>query len=109
MAEDTIITVIISIIAVSATAIGSMAIQERRLRKELQTEFMAEKLVRKLLSNKEWKTRSFEEIGKKIGGFEEDELRKLLIRAGAVRFYKKDKTKKELWGLLSRNKDKLNE
>lgn len=70
----------------------------------LKTEFMAEQAVRKLLMNEKWKMRSFSEISRKIGGFEDDELRKLLVRSGAVRFYNAT-GEKELWGLLSRNKD----
>ncbi len=80
-------------------------IQERRLKQELKTEFMAEKAVNNLLTDGRWKKRSFEEIKKHIGGFGDDELRKILVRAGAVRF-EKDKGG-ELWGLISRNKDEL--
>ena len=46
---------------------------------------------------------SFLEIEKRLGGFEDNELRKILIRAGAVRF----EGDNELWGLLSRNTDDL--
>ena len=80
-------------------------IQERRLKQELKTEFMAEKAVNSLLSDDRWKKRSFEEIQKRVGGFEDDELRKILVRAGTVRFEKKDGG--ELWGLISKNKEDL--
>jgi hypothetical protein len=38
-----------------------------------------------------------------VGGYEDDELRKLLIRAGAIRFEEDVET----WGLISRNKSEL--
>ena len=66
---------------------------------------MAEQVARALLENEKWKKRSFEEIKKRLGGFEDDELRKILVRSGAVKFVASDG--KELWGLLSRNKDDL--
>lgn len=80
-------------------------IQERRLKQELKTEFMAEKALNSLLSDDRWKKRSFEEIKKRIGGFEDNEMRKLLVRSGAVRFEKDDGG--ELWGLISKNKSDL--
>jgi hypothetical protein len=40
-----------------------------------------------------------------LGGFADDELRKILVRAGAVRF--EAKSGSELWGLLERNHDLL--
>ena len=46
-----------------------------------------------------------EEIEKRLGGFQNDELRKILVRAGAARFSSGDDT--ELWGLISRNRDDL--
>jgi hypothetical protein len=51
--------------------------------------------------------RTFEEIEKRIGGFEANELRQILVRAGAVRFRSRDGT--ELWGLLERNGETLAE
>lgn len=98
-------TIITSVMAAVAASIGAFLIQERRWRKEFKTEFIAEKAVKKLLMHENWKQRSFEEISKKIGGFEDDKLRKLLVRAGAVRFYRTNDNK-ELWGLLSRNEIK---
>jgi len=42
-----------------------------------------------------------------VGGFPPDELRQILVRAGAVRFGTEGDG--ELWGLISRNLDKLQE
>ena len=44
-------------------------------------------------------------LGTLIGGFEEDELRKILVRAGAVREYHNDGT--EWWYLLSREQERI--
>jgi len=99
--EEAVLTVLAAVLASVATVIGTLFIHERRLRREFQTEFMAEKAVKKLLMHANWKQRSFDEIAKKLGGFEGEELRKLLVRSGAVRFQSKDNT--ELWGLMSRN------
>jgi hypothetical protein len=63
-----------------------LELQEQRLRAEFRTEFMAEQVAAKLLNNERWTKRSFPEIRKRIGGFEDQELRKILVRARAVRF-----------------------
>ena len=86
-------------------------------REKVRTEFMAEQVVKQLLESKDWKhdfedgnkivqKRSFKEIKGKLGGFEDDELQKILVRAGAVKFRRR-KDGEELWGLISRNKEDL--
>jgi len=98
-------TIITAAITSIITGLITFALQERKLKMELRTEFMAEQVARTLLENKKWKKRSFAEIKKRLGGFEDDELRKILVRSGAVKFV--DSEGKELWGLLSRNYDDL--
>ncbi len=66
----------------------------------------AEAAVKKLLTSRGWTLRSFEAIKEKIGGYEDDELRRLLVRSGAIRFKRKTDNE-ELWGLLKKNKGKL--
>jgi hypothetical protein len=95
-------TVITSVITAIVTGLVTFTVQERKLKAELRTEFMAEQAVNLLLQHKKWKKRSFDEIKKRIGGFDEIELRKLLVRAGAVKFEASDGG--EFWGLISRNK-----
>lgn len=102
---DFIFQAFISILTAAFTGYVTFRIQERHLKQELRTEFMAEEAAKQLLSNANWEKRSFAEISKRLGGFEENELRKILVRAGAVRF--KNGDKEELWGLISRNKDAL--
>jgi hypothetical protein len=69
-------------------------------REQHRTEFMAETTARVFLSHKSFTDRSFETLRKHLGGFEDDELRKILVRAGAMRLYRDDGS--EWWRLLSR-------
>ncbi len=68
----------------------------------------AEAAIKKLLVARGWKQRTFTAIKRNVGGFDEheDELRRLLVRSGAVRFYKPGNDE-EMWGLLSKNEDQL--
>lgn len=65
-----------------------------------KTEFMAEETARHFLNHKGYTDRSFETLQMHLGGFEEDELRKILVRAGAIRVYREDGS--EWWRLISR-------
>jgi len=69
----------------------------------IKTEHMAERTVQHYLNHKGYTDRSFEILKKRVGGFEEDELRKILVRAGAVRYIRDDGS--EWWRLLSRNSE----
>jgi hypothetical protein len=74
--------------------------QLRILREQHKTEFMAEDTARHFLGHKSFTDRSFETLKMHLGGFEDDELRKILVRAGAMRVYRDDGS--EWWRLLSR-------
>jgi hypothetical protein len=107
-------TIITSVITAAVTAIATFLIQERRLRRDfelgrerMRTEFVAEQVARQLLGSEKWRKRSFKAIKQRLGGFEDNELRKILVRAGAVRFEESKNQDRELWGLLSRNKNDL--
>ena len=107
-------TVLTSIVTAFGTAIvttlASFLLQERRIKFEfaqMRTEFMAEQVARQLLEHEKWQRRSFKAIKHRLGGFEDDELRKILVRAGAIRFEYRN-TKEEFWGLIHRNRDILN-
>jgi len=78
----------------------SHAMQLKALREQFKTDFMAEDTARHFLDHKAYTDRSFDVLQKHLGGFEEDELRKILVRAGAVRVYRDDGS--EWWRLLSR-------
>jgi hypothetical protein len=69
-------------------------------REQHRTEFMAEETARALLSHKGFTDRSFETLQRHLGGFGDDELRKILVRAGAIRIYRDDGS--EWWRLVSR-------
>ena len=87
------------------TALLTVRATETRLRAEFKLQFAAEQVVRELLLNTRWSLRSFEVIQHHIGGFGEDELRQILVRAGAIRF--ESRSGVELWGLLERNRHRL--
>ena len=70
------------------------------IREQFKTDFMAEETVRHFLGHKSHIDRSFEVIRKSLGGFTDEELRKILVRAGAVRTFRDDGS--EWWRLLSR-------
>src|SRR4051812_48878574 len=74
--------------------------QMQLAREQHRTEFMAEETARAFLSHKGFTDRSFETLQKHLGGFEDNELRKILVRAGAMRVYRDDGS--EWWRLLSR-------
>ncbi len=99
-------TIITSAIVALVTGFVTFAVQERKLKLELRTEFMAEQVAKSLLGSENWQKRSFGAIKKRLGGFEDNELRKILVRAGAVKFESAN-GEKELWGLISRNEQDL--
>ncbi|NML43742.1 hypothetical protein HHL11_08275 [Ramlibacter sp. G-1-2-2] len=74
--------------------------QLRVLQEQHKVEFMAEETARHFLSHKSYTDRSFDTLRKHLGGFEDDELRKILVRAGAIRVFRDDGS--EWWRLLSR-------
>jgi hypothetical protein len=63
---------------------GTAQSARERLRAELRTEFMSEEAIRALLTHEKWTRRSFRIIRYHIRGFDDDELRKMLVSAGAV-------------------------
>jgi hypothetical protein len=71
---------------------------------KLQTEVTS--ALRELLLMPEHELRSFEAIKKHVPGFDDNELKRLLVAAGAIAFNQKG-TGKELWGLRGRNAGKL--
>jgi hypothetical protein len=74
--------------------------QLRVLHEQHKVEFMAEETARHFLGHKAFTDRSFDTLRSHLGGFADDELRKILVRAGAIRVYRDDGT--EWWRLLSR-------
>lgn len=95
-----------AVVTAVLTSVATFATQERRLRTEMRTEFMAETAVRHLLQHPDWEMRSFAVIKGKVAGFDDDELRRILIRAGAVKFVRPSDNA-EMWGLIERNQEAL--
>lgn len=106
-----ILTLISSLSGVAIGGTISYLLQRNQLRhayklkiEELKTEHMAERTARYYLSHKGYTDRKFETLQKALGGFEDDELRKILVRAGAVRSYRGEE---EWWTLLDRMPEKI--
>ncbi len=96
--------VIAAIASVVGAAIGTgvtLWLGIRKLRREYLLEHQSEALVKRLLSHERWRLRTFKTIKYHVAGFKDDELRQILIRAGALRF--QDVNGVEVWGLLERN------
>ena len=94
----------VALVVSVVSGIIAYVVSERRLRSELQLEDAAETAVSNLLS-RGWDLRSFEVIKHHIRGFEDDDLRQILVRSGAIAF--SDPRGREIWGLLSKNLEKL--
>lgn len=102
---DAVLSAAVALVVATVTTVGGFRLQRDKLRLELRTQFMAEEAIRQLLLDPRWKLRSFELIRRRVGGFDDDSLRQLLVRAGALRFQAEDG--EELWGLRERNADHL--
>lgn len=74
--------------------------QLRIQQEQHKVEFMAEETARHFLSHRSFTDRSFDTLRNHLGGFADDELRKILVRAGAIRIFREDGS--EWWRLLSR-------
>lgn len=103
--SEAVVAALVSAVVALITSLITARTEGRRLATEFRTEFMAEQAVKHLLEDPRWQQRSFEKISNRIGGFDSDELRRLLVRAGAVRF--SGKNGEELWGLRERNREDL--
>jgi|GEM_PF-427252 len=99
--SDPVATAILSASVSLLVAIFTTLFAERRMRQEYKLDFAAEYVARRLLKHPDWKWRSFETIKHHLGGFEDDELRRILVRAGAIRSVDRSKDV-EVWGLVQR-------
>lgn len=105
LAASTVAAALVSSIIAFIGSVLTAASTERRLRREYQIEFAAERVARELLMDPRWRLRSIEVLNHHLSGFTADDLRKVLVRAGAIRFNSPEG--KEIWGLLDRNRDRL--
>jgi len=103
--EEALIAGFVALLVAGGTSVASFHLQRDRLRQEFRTQYMAEQAIMELLEHPEWTLRSFEAIARRVGGFDKIALQQHLVRAGALRFEGGDGG--ELWGLRSRNLERL--
>lgn len=110
--EMAIIAAISSFLGVIIGGVISYHLQKQQLAhayrlklEENKTVNIAEDTVRYYLKDEGFIERSFDHLKTKLGGFEEEELRRILVRAGAVRFIRKD-SQEEFWCLVERLPEK---
>jgi hypothetical protein len=81
----------------------TISFNREKMRREFQLEFATEAALRSLLADGNYEMRSFAKIKHHLPGFADDnDLRRHLIRAGAVSFM--NGTNEEMWGLLEKHK-----
>ncbi|MFI0453692.1 hypothetical protein [Actinomadura sp. 6N118] len=120
---STAVSLVVSVLSITVNA----RLQDRHLReqirldeKRLQAEIDAlagqlregrrqqdqvDRAIRQLLVADGWDKRSFTAIKRRIGGFSDDELRRLLITAGAHRY--ESRAGEEYWGFPTENPNTL--
>jgi hypothetical protein len=87
-------------------ASAELSVAREKMRVENRLADASYAAIERLLRQDQWELRSFDAIKKHLPGFEDNELRKMLVAAGAVSF-EEEETRRELWGLLDRNAPKL--
>jgi hypothetical protein len=90
------ITLIMILVAIILT--------NRKVNRNFNLEFAAEGVAREMLMDRKWPYRTFRVLKYHLCGFTDDELRKILVRAGGIRLTAGGQ---EVWGLLSRNREYL--
>ena len=107
-----VISALIGVAAAALTSTAAYFVQRAVLKRrfdmdeaEIRTRFMAEQVAKSLLMQETYRKRSLDAIRRRLGGFDDNALRRILVRAGAVRFVGKDGT--EYWGLIEKNADAL--
>ncbi len=108
--DEKLVAALVGATASTLVSLAGYWVQRAKLRSDFdndvaqaRTGFMAETVVRELLTQPNigpWRT--FVMIRHHVGGFSDDELRKVLVRAGAIRFRSLNGV--ELWALYDRVK-----
>jgi 5-bromo-4-chloroindolyl phosphate hydrolysis protein len=104
-----IMTFIETLLIASIPSTISAVISYRIFRQQMvsyKRETMAERTAQHFLEHKTFTDRSFETLRKHLGGWDSDhdELRRILVRAGAIRTFRGDE---EWWTLLSRLDERI--
>jgi hypothetical protein len=92
----------VSLVTAVLSALVTVFIAEKRVRRDFALDFAAERVARELMLHARWPWRSFRVIKHYLGGFDDDELRRILVRAGAIRHTSPKGV--EVWCLLERNR-----
>ena len=95
-----VVSLSITLIMVSVAII----LTNRKVHHNFNLEFAAEGVAREMLMDRKWPYCSFRVLKYHLSGFTDDELRKILVRAGGIRLTAGGQ---EVWGLLSRNREYL--
>ena len=102
-------TILISGVSAIIGGLISYFLQNIKHKQEMQklfeankTEFMAKNTARYFLNHKTHIERSFTTLKQHLGGFEDNELRRILVRAGAIRSFRNGDENDEWWRLLDR-------
>ena len=99
--------IIAGVVSLSITLIMvlvAIILTNRNVYHNSNLEFAAEGVARAMLMDRNWPYCSFRVLKYHLSGFTDDELRKILVRAGGIRLTAGGQ---EVWGLLSRNREYL--
>ena len=99
-----IITGVVSLNISLIIALVAAILSNRKMRQNFKLEFAAEGVAREMLIDRKWPYRTFRVLKYHLSGFTDDELRKILVRAGGIRLTAGGQ---EVWGLLTRNRQYL--
>ena len=100
--EVALIAGAVSLVTAVLSAVVTVFLAEKRVRRDFALDFAAERVARELMLHPRWQWRSFRVIKHYLGGFEDNELRRILVRAGAIRHT--SPKGEEVWCLLERNR-----
>ncbi|QZD95592.1 hypothetical protein [Qipengyuania gelatinilytica] len=101
----TLLDILATVSVAVLTSLVTIHLARMRTEREFQLEYKTEELIKKLLEHENYRLRTFKTLKHHIGGYDDNELRRILLRSGALKF--EDNAGIEVWGLLERNEDRL--
>jgi hypothetical protein len=103
--DPVLITGLVSLVTGAMGSIMTLIVVDRKAYHDSKLESAAQKVAHELLRDETWSLRSLAIFKSRLPGMSDDDLRRLLIKTGAISFKIDDI---EVWGLLSRNRHLLN-
>jgi hypothetical protein len=100
-----VVAALIALGGVIVSGVVSFVVAHFKLATENRLEIASYRAIRSLLRQNPWDLRTFDALRRHLPGFADDELRRLLVAAGAVAFH--NEKGEEIWGLIKTNKDRL--